>query len=240
MVKDVKRRALSIGMKAAGGLAVVYLVSCGVVFAVMHQRPPTIGRFFDRLPGVLWAVLPMQTMWAAANRGELEPGDVAPDFDLPALDGRSRVRLSSLRGRPVALFFGSYTCPPFRRKMPDMNRLYEPYRDRLQFYFIYIEEAHATDSWPVESNTRDGVLFARASRLEERVKAGAACSMGLKIPFPMLVDDLDDRVGRTYRAWPIRVYLIGGDGQIAFKTRPGPYGFDAEELRPEIERLLKR
>jgi hypothetical protein len=41
-------------------------------------------------------------------------GDVAPDFDLPRLiDGKAdptqRVRLSSLRGKPVALIFGSYT-----------------------------------------------------------------------------------------------------------------------------------
>jgi hypothetical protein len=39
---------------------------------------------------------------------------VAPDFDLPRLiDGKAdptqRVRLSSLRGKPVALIFGSYT-----------------------------------------------------------------------------------------------------------------------------------
>jgi hypothetical protein len=41
-------------------------------------------------------------------------GDPAPDFDLELLTGdgkRSdqRVRLSSLRGKPVLLYFGSYT-----------------------------------------------------------------------------------------------------------------------------------
>lgn len=37
-------------------------------------------------------------------------GDAAPDFELPVLHGGgARVRLSSLRGRPVALIFGSYT-----------------------------------------------------------------------------------------------------------------------------------
>jgi hypothetical protein len=35
---------------------------------------------------------------------------VAPDFDLPLLNGSGRVRLSSFRGaKPVALIFGSYT-----------------------------------------------------------------------------------------------------------------------------------
>jgi len=37
-------------------------------------------------------------------------GDVAPDFELPALDAEGTVRLSSLLAeQPVALVFGSYT-----------------------------------------------------------------------------------------------------------------------------------
>jgi len=47
-----------------------------------------------------------------ARRDELAPkvGDEAPHFDLPILHGDGeRVRLSDLRGRPVALIFGSYT-----------------------------------------------------------------------------------------------------------------------------------
>ena len=36
-------------------------------------------------------------------------GDIAPDFELPAARGDARARLSSMRGRPVALIFGSFT-----------------------------------------------------------------------------------------------------------------------------------
>ena len=43
----------------------------------------------------------------------LAPGAPAPDFTLRRFEGRTfspeRVRLSALRGRPVALVFGSYT-----------------------------------------------------------------------------------------------------------------------------------
>ncbi len=49
---------------------------------------------------------------AMARREERAPkvGDEAPDFELPVLDGKgATVRLSELRGRPVALIFGSYT-----------------------------------------------------------------------------------------------------------------------------------
>ena len=41
---------------------------------------------------------------------ELAVGDPAFPFDLPLLDGDSRVRLADFAGvRPVALVFGSYT-----------------------------------------------------------------------------------------------------------------------------------
>ena len=49
---------------------------------------------------------------AMARREERAPrvGDEAPEFELPVLDGKgATVRLSELRGKPVALIFGSYT-----------------------------------------------------------------------------------------------------------------------------------
>ncbi len=49
---------------------------------------------------------------AMAQREERAPkvGDEAPEFELPVLDGKgATVRLSDLRGKPVALIFGSYT-----------------------------------------------------------------------------------------------------------------------------------
>ncbi len=49
---------------------------------------------------------------AMARREERAPkvGEEAPDFELPVLHGEgATVRLSELRGKPVALIFGSYT-----------------------------------------------------------------------------------------------------------------------------------
>ncbi len=38
----------------------------------------------------------------------IQPGDEVPDFELETTDG-GRLRLSSLRGRPALLHFGSFT-----------------------------------------------------------------------------------------------------------------------------------
>lgn len=38
----------------------------------------------------------------------VRPGELAPDFELPRVDGGT-LRLTELRGRPVLLHFGSFT-----------------------------------------------------------------------------------------------------------------------------------
>jgi cytochrome oxidase Cu insertion factor (SCO1/SenC/PrrC family) len=65
-----------------------------------HDPSPMTGERFAQLKE------------AMARRDETAPkaGDEAPDFELPVLHGDgTTVRLSDLRGRPVALVFGSYT-----------------------------------------------------------------------------------------------------------------------------------
>src|SRR3989449_11771702 len=50
------------------------------------------------------------------DRGKLRVGEDAPDARVGALVGVSRVHLRERGGeRPLVLFFGRYTCPPFRR-----------------------------------------------------------------------------------------------------------------------------
>ncbi len=43
------------------------------------------------------------------ERTGIQPGEDAPDFDLPFASGEGILRLSDLRGRPVLLHFGSFT-----------------------------------------------------------------------------------------------------------------------------------
>jgi hypothetical protein len=59
--------------------------------------------------------LTLQDVMASAEYHDLmtakvAEGDLAPDFELPSLDGVRTARLADLRAeRPVALVFGSYT-----------------------------------------------------------------------------------------------------------------------------------
>ncbi len=47
-------------------------------------------------------------LWKTARGEGIRVGEEAPDFELKSTEGE-RMRLSSLRGRPVVLRFGSFT-----------------------------------------------------------------------------------------------------------------------------------
>jgi hypothetical protein len=92
-------------------VAIVYAGFFVTVFAAMHQPPERFGQFMTHVPQPLvWGTLPARRMWLWARHGQLEQGDVAPDFTLSTHNHQDRVTLSSHRGqRPVVLVFGSYT-----------------------------------------------------------------------------------------------------------------------------------
>jgi hypothetical protein len=94
-----------------GALFVAYLTTCSFFFWAMHQPPSTLGRIVDRTPKlVLFLLIPFIPMWNLAQAGDLEPGDLAPPFELQREQGEEKVRLEDYRGRqPVVLVFGSYT-----------------------------------------------------------------------------------------------------------------------------------
>jgi thiol-disulfide isomerase/thioredoxin len=232
------RRLKAVAPRIVGAIALLYVGSAGVVFAVMHQSNTVAGKGLSLLPGPAFMLLPMETMWCTARRGSLAVGQEAPDFDLALKGGSSRVRLSSLRGgRPVVLVFGSYTCPPFRREMPEVSKLYADYKERAAFYFVYIEEAHAHDVWPLVSNAKEKIVFGAARSAGERESVAALCAKELKVEFPILVDDMQNDVADAYTAWPTRMYVVDANGKIAYKSRVGPFGFEAAPLREALARL---
>ncbi|HZD30122.1 MAG TPA: deiodinase-like protein, partial [Candidatus Angelobacter sp.] len=98
-------------------------------------------------------------------------------------------------------------------------------------------EAHPTDIWQMQSNIKDKVLFANPKTDEERAFVAGACVRKLGIKFPAVIDGIENRTEIAYTGWPDRLYLIGSDGKVLFKSKPGPFGFKPELLEAAIKKL---
>ena len=51
---------------------------------------------------------------------------------------------------------------------------------------------------------------------------------------PLVVDHMDDRVGHLYSGMPDRLYVIGRDGRIVYKSGRGPFGFIPAEMEQAL------
>lgn len=175
---------------------------------------------------------------AERDRDAPKVGDPAPDFEseLVAADTAEvrRFRLADRRGRPVALVFGSYTAPPFRREIPRINEVFEELGADVDFYCVYIHEAHPSDGWQVEKNVTDGVVHPEPTTPAERAELARAFAEHCELALPLLVDDMDNEIDRLYAAMPMRLYLIDEHGTVVFRTIVGSPGFDVESWSQAI------
>ncbi len=119
-----------------------------------------------------------------------------------------------------------------------MNRIYARFRDRVDFYVVYIKEIHPTDGWQVKENEQEAVLFRQHRSMEERVEVGQACMVKMALEMPAVVDEMDDAVAKAYGAMPERLYLVGEDGRVAYKGGIGPMFFRPLEWEQAIRDYL--
>ena len=94
------------------------------------------------------------------------------------------------------------------------------------------------DLWQLSSNVRDGVLFASPKTDDERTSTAELCVVRLAIKLPSLIDGIDNRIERAYTGWPDRLYVIGTDGRIRYKSAPGPFGFSTSELETSLKQTI--
>ena len=108
----------------------------------------------------------------------------------------------------------------------------------MGFYAVYILEAHPSDVWQMQSNIKDQVVLASPKNLDEREYVAGACVRKLGIKFPAIIDGFDNTVEKAYTGWPDRMYLIDTRGRVAYKSKPGPYGFKPKQAAEVLKRLL--
>ena len=137
---------------------------------------------------------------------------VAPDFTLNDLKG-NQVTLKNFKGRVVFLNFWATWCPPCRREMPSMERLYKQLKDR-DFTMLAVD-------------------------MQESEKLVKAFMSDFSLSFPALLD-LDGDISFLYgiRGLP-STYIIDREGMIIGKA-VGPRDWSSQESIQLFQSLLKK
>jgi Flp pilus assembly protein TadD len=214
----------------------------GSVLATRGRR--TAARpFVERAVGLRPQSDPAKELLASLDRPQAAsaPSDVsplvghpAPEVELLRPDG-TPLRLSSLRGRPLVLVLGSYTCPQLRHGVPAANRLHERYGGRARFLLVYLREAHPQgEAWPSSINLREGIGLPEVRSVAERAERAALCRRELKVPFEAVLDGLDGRAEAAFSAFPSRVFVIDAGGTVTFSSALDVESFREEALEAAI------
>ncbi|HET6516119.1 MAG TPA: TlpA disulfide reductase family protein [Thermodesulfovibrionales bacterium] len=141
----------------------------------------------------------------------LEEGK-APGFTLTDLQG-TKVSLSGFRGKVVLLEFWATWCPPCRESIPELNRLYDKYRDKgLTVIGISMDKGGDVSSTVGSFMKEQGVVY------------------------PVLIDD--GKVSALYGVTSIpAMFIVDKEGKMVKKFVGFIPGL-AENLSREIEALL--
>ena len=81
--------------------------------------------------------------------------------------------------------------------------------------FVYIEEAHAENEWPI-APPEEFAVSEQHTTLESRLASAAQLQATLPVldAFPMYADSMDRTFQTLYGAWPTRMYVHVSDPDL--------------------------
>ena len=121
-----------------------------------------------------------------------------------------------------------------------MEEVYSRFGDQVEFFLIYVREAHPSDGWQVDSNLENNVIFRQHQSFEEREQVANTCTLNLNITIPTLIEEMDNVIDEAYGAAPVRLYVVGADGKVAYHGGAGPHFMDVDEWEEAIESTVKQ
>ncbi len=142
----------------------------------------------------------------------LTPRLVAPDFALKDLDGKTQ-RLSAYRGKVILVNFWATWCPPCRREMPSMERLYQKLKGE-PFQILAVNQNEDFD-----------LVFVFTGQLDPAPT------------FPLLLDEKST----VPKQWGVQglptSFIVDKQGRIAYRA-VGGREFDHPNLEALLHKLI--
>ena len=125
----------------------------------------------------------------------VQPGTVAPDFNLKTPDGGT-LQLSSLKGKTVVLDFWASWCPDCRKDAPEIVRLYREYHPQ-GIEFVGISMDTNVEAWK-KAISQYGIEYPQGSELRKFKETDIAKAYGVK--------------------WIPSIVVVGPDGKVLLST----------------------
>ena len=105
---------------------------------------------------------------------------------------------------------------------------FEKHGGNVQFFTIYIEEAHPADGWALPKIHEAGIEYTQPTTTEARAAIAEVCAVRLDMKMPMLLDNMENEVDVKYAALPERLYVLDKHGNVYFRAIMGSRGFDVD------------
>jgi len=115
-----------------------------------------------------------------------------------------------------------------------MNSLQEKLHNQVDFLGVYINEAHATDEWPL------GVKYCveQPKTLETRLEVANGFVKDFDFKLPMLVDTMDNEFDAKFAAWPERLYIVHNNVIRLVGQPTNEFGFDRRTLLASLRQCV--
>lgn len=113
------------------------------------------------------------------------------------------------------------------------------YHEQVHFVFVYIQEAHASDEWPINNLPlgADGspVVVNQHICLEERYRAAELLrsTQTFHPSIHFLVDSMNNEFNAAFASWPFRVWALE-QGKIAYAAQPDELSLEYESLTDAV------
>jgi type I thyroxine 5'-deiodinase len=152
-------------------------------------------------------------------------GELAPDFSLVnAMTGEVANLRQLCKDKPAVLFFASYSCNISHDSAELMSKMAQQFAHIANFFIIYIQEAHPEGGFAPLDGASSFVIPAPLD-FAYRVEVAQRLAKEAQYNFPVLVDSMGDSVNSRWGAWPVRLFVVDRQGEVAYSGQQGPWFF---------------